>query len=135
MNRESDLRLSIASEANQYLGTGYRYGGLDKKGLDCSGLVYLVFRDHSLSLPRSSAEQRRVGRHTTMRDARVGDLIFFRQQGKVNHVAIVTGVDRGELWVTHSTTSRGVIKENLNASAYWSKRIEDVRDIVSAGLK
>lgn len=132
---ERDLRSSIANQADHFIGTRYRYGGSDRKGLDCSGLVYTVFREHALALPRSSAEQLRVGREISPQTARVGDLIFFRQNGKVNHVAIVTDVRGGDLWVTHSTTSRGVVKENLFASAYWSNRIEGVRDIIADGAK
>lgn len=125
------MRTSIADVANTYIGTNYRYGGLDSRGLDCSGLVYKVFKDHAIMLPRSSAEQIRVGKTTSPQKAQIGDLIFFRQNGRINHVAIVTEVRSSGLWVTHSTTSRGVINENLYDSAYWSSRIEDVRNIIS----
>lgn len=132
---ENALRKSIALEANQFIGTRYRYGGMDRKGFDCSGLVYAVFQEHSLSVPRSSSEQLKAGRKVSTRTAQIGDLIFFRQAGKVNHVAIVTDIRSGDLWVTHSTTSRGVIRENLSSSFYWSNRIEGVRDIISSSGK
>lgn len=130
-SNERAIRTSVADRANTYIGTNYRYGGLDSRGLDCSGLVYNVFKDHSIVLPRSSADQMRIGRPTSPKNAKIGDLIFFRQNGKINHVAIVTEVGSKGLWVTHSTTSRGVIHENLYDSAYWSSRIEGVRDIIS----
>ena len=132
-SNERAIRTSIADLANTYIGTNYRYGGLDGRGLDCSGLVYKVFKEHSITLPRSSAEQLRIGKTTSTKKAQIGDLIFFRQNGRINHVAIVTEVHSRGLWVTHSTTSKGVIHENLNESAYWSSRIEGVRDIISLG--
>lgn len=132
-NKEGTLRQSIAKEANTYVGTKYRYGGLDKRGLDCSGLVYTVFRNHSLPVPRSSGEQIKAGKKITPHSAQVGDLIFFKQNGKINHVAIVTDIRGDDLWVTHSTTSRGVVRENLFDSSYWSSRIEGVRDIIGSG--
>lgn len=128
---ERAIRTSIADLANKYVGTKYRYGGQDNRGLDCSGLVFKVFTDHAIKLPRSSSEQMRVGKMTTTKKAQIGDLVFFRQNGRINHVAIVTEVRPKGLWVTHSTTSRGVIHENLYDSAYWSSKIEEVRDIIS----
>lgn len=128
---ELSLRASIAREANTFVGTKYRYGGKDRKGLDCSGLVFTVYQDHALALPRSSSEQMKIGKRITANSAQVGDLIFFQQNGRINHVAIVTDIRGNDLWVTHSTTSRGVIREKLYDSAYWSSRIEGVRDIIS----
>lgn len=125
------VRHSIASKANAFIGTRYRYGGVDKRGLDCSGLVFTVFKDHAISLPRSSSAQMKLGKKISPQKARVGDLIFFRQAGKINHVAIITGVRNGEIWVTHCTTSRGVIREKLFESHYWTSRIEGVRDVLS----
>lgn len=132
---EKSLRLSIATDANHFIGTEYRYGGMDQSGLDCSGLVYTIFKSHAFNLPRSSSEQMKVGRRISAKAAQVGDLVFFKQNGRINHVAIVTAIKAGDLWVTHSTTSRGVIRESLNDSSYWSSRVEGVRDIISISSK
>src|SRR5438309_7945819 len=44
--------------ARQYLGVQYVFGGTDPTtGLDCSGLVQLVFRQLGLSLPRTAQLQ------------------------------------------------------------------------------
>jgi hypothetical protein len=40
-----EARVLVLSAAAQYEHTPYRYGGLDKRGLDCSGLVYVSFQD------------------------------------------------------------------------------------------
>lgn len=128
---EQTIRSSIAEKANMFVGAKYRYGGLDNKGFDCSGLVYSVYRDHAITLPRSSRDQMNLGKNISPKSAKVGDLIFFRQKGKINHVAIITGIRAGDIWVTHSTTSRGVVREKLFESPYWTSRIEEVRDVIS----
>ncbi len=127
---QSDLRLSIGKLAQHWEGKKYRYGGTGKAGFDCSGLVYLVYAEHSIKLPRTAASQSKVGRKIGSDIARVGDLIFFKQKGKINHVAIITGRDKVHLYITHSTTSKGVITENLLTSPYWMDRMISVRDVL-----
>ncbi|NND31621.1 MAG: C40 family peptidase [Saprospiraceae bacterium] len=129
---EASLRSDLVREASQYLGSKYRYGGSDQRGFDCSGLVFEVFKSHGILLPRSSHQQSTYGRMTSVEKVRVGDLIFFKQKGKVNHVAIVSKTRRDGIWVIHSTTSRGVIQENLRESRYWSQRIYASRDVLTA---
>src|SRR4051794_2390894 len=48
----------VVAEAKKYLGVPYVWGGTDpKKGLDCSGLVQLVYRNLGVELPRVSYQQ------------------------------------------------------------------------------
>jgi len=42
-----------------------------------------------------------------------------KNEGRVFHVSLVSRVKSDEIWVVHSTTSRGVIEENIMASRYW----------------
>ncbi|MBK6950189.1 MAG: C40 family peptidase [Haliscomenobacter sp.] len=62
-----------------------------------------------------------------------GDLIFFRRSASepVFHVSLVIENDGKSLWVVHSTTSRGVIQEDLLASSYWKPKIYSARDVIS----
>jgi len=51
--KEDLLRSKIVQQAYNFLDTPYRYGGTERTGMDCSGLVYRVFRDAAgKSLPR-----------------------------------------------------------------------------------
>lgn len=131
-SNDRSVRHKIVSDATRFLGTKYKYGGVDQRGLDCSGLVYTVYKQLGVNLPRSSSAQASFGKHISLDRAQVGDLVFFKQKGKIDHVAIITKKSKGETWVTHSTTSRGVIQENLEASTYWSGKVSGIRDVVVA---
>ena len=72
------------------------------------------------------------GAKIQLSNAQKGDLVFFALRGKPDHVAIVTqDASDGSLWVVHSTTSRGVLHEDIMASSYWSSRIKVARDIIN----
>ena len=126
--RSSDLRQEVVETARSYLGAPYRYGGTGSRGFDCSGLVFTVFASHGISLPRQAEDQARFGRIRSQDQAQRGDLAVFSLKGKVNHVGIITRASRKELWVVHSTTSRGVIHEDVLQSTYWSRRLKGIRD-------
>ena len=44
----------IISTALSYSGTRYKYGGTTKKGMDCSGLVYVSLKENDILFPRTS---------------------------------------------------------------------------------
>lgn len=83
-----------ASEA--LIGTPYRYGGADRRGFDCSGLVYFVHAQLGLQVPRTAAAQHAAARPVGRRALAQGDLVFFRTRpaGEVDHVGVYVGADR-----------------------------------------
>jgi cell wall-associated NlpC family hydrolase len=130
--KEMSVKAAIHQEANKYIGTPYRYGSCDSgKGFDCSGLVYTVAKSQDLTLPRSSSQMAASGPHIPWKKAEPGDLVFFGDNNRINHVGIVDKVKGDQIWVIHSTTSSGVVKENVLASDYWKKRILFAMDVVS----
>src|SRR5881392_1913471 len=51
-----DPGVRVAHRALEYKGTRYRYGGTNKRGMDCSGLVARVWADLKLKkIPRASS--------------------------------------------------------------------------------
>jgi cell wall-associated NlpC family hydrolase len=122
--KAATVKNAVISAANKNLGAKYKYGGISpKEGFDCSGLVYYAAISNKIDLPRSSSSLADAAPHINWKSAGPGDLLFFGERGKVNHVAIIEKKRSNELWVIHSTSSRGVISENVLSSSYWNKRI------------
>ena len=51
----------LINSAYSNLGLGYRGGGTNKDGFDCSGLMYSTFKKYDITLPRSSHEMAELG--------------------------------------------------------------------------
>jgi|SRR5690554_4177717 cell wall-associated NlpC family hydrolase len=113
---------SVLDTAYGFLGTPYKYGGVTKSGLDCSGLVINAYHAAGIQMPRVSREQAKTGKEVRLRDVQQGDLVFFKTSGSsINHVGIVDKVIKGEVFFIHSSTSKGVIISSLEET-YWNRR-------------
>jgi len=84
----------VVDTATSMIGIPYRYGGETPKGFDCSGLVQYSYEAAGISVPRTSREQYQSSRPIGLADARPGDLLFFRYDQRISHVAIYLGEDR-----------------------------------------
>ena len=121
----------VVETAKSFRGTPYRYGGTTRSGMDCSALVYLSFQSAGINLPRTSAEQSKVGKKVSVHNLEKGDVIFFatgKSRRKVSHAGIVTSARRGNIQFIHSSTSLGVTEDNMY-SPYWSQRVVRARRI------
>lgn len=104
-------------------GTPYQYGGTGKSGIDCSALVKNAYRSiYGLQLPRTTKEQRRVGRKVSKRALQVGDLLFFKPAGTPNHVGVYIGSNR----FIHASSSKGVTIATLS-DEYWLPKLVEAR--------
>lgn len=118
INLEDNHKLYL--EAADWIGAPYRGGGDSKKGTDCSGLVYQIYKKvYRIQVPRNSEELKDKCYKVAKRNLKEGDLVFFsssRSRKKVAHVGIYLKNGR----FIHSSTSRGVIVSRLGED-YYSK--------------
>ena len=124
----------LLAEAQTYLGTPYRYGGMTRNGIDCSAFVLSVFGSVTgMNLPRVAASQAQEGEKIEKDQLQKGDLVFFSHQGKgrISHVGIVEEVSpEGDVKFIHAATSRGVMISSLNDS-YWGPKYRFAKRVIS----
>lgn len=115
---ESASAKALIREAESWLGTPYKYGGTDRDGVDCSGLVLRVYKDAlGIGLPRNSRAQRDFCPWVASDALYPGDLLFFSSDSnrdRVTHVGIFVGDNR----MIHASSSSGVIVTDITSSYY-----------------
>ena len=123
----------ILSEANTYIGTPYRFGGMTRSGIDCSAFVLSVYGSATgINLPRISSAQAQEGERVEREQLEKGDLLFFQTRGsRISHVGIVQEITQeGEIKFIHASTSKGVTISSLNEK-YWGLRFRFARRILT----
>lgn len=119
----------LYDQYNQWRGVRYREGGLSKNGVDCSGFVYLTYRDQFRQpVPRTTERLASTGTQINPRQARAGDLVFFKTGWKQRHVGIY--LKNGSFM--HASTSRGVMISRLQ-NPYWADAFWMVRRLDHGG--
>jgi probable lipoprotein NlpC len=123
----------VITTAKTYIGTPYKYGGMTRSGMDCSGLLINSFRAIDFSLPRSSEGQSKIGKEIKMTDLQPGDLVFFatgRKKREITHVGLITDVrGKKDVKFIHSSSSLGVVEANLYAD-YYQKHFRLARRVI-----
>lgn len=115
----------LNNQLKSWRGTPYRYGGVDRKGIDCSAFVQRTFSEKfNIRLPRSTSDQAKIGEKVAKSDLRTGDLLFFKIGGTGTglHVGIY---DKDDYFI-HASTSQGVTRSSLSNS-YWKSRYWQAR--------
>ncbi len=126
LERASELVL----RALGLLGVRYRMGGNSvESGLDCSGLVSLVFREAAgLILPRNSHAMSRVGNQIDKTGLQPGDLVFFNTRRQpYSHVGIYIGEER----FVHAPSRGGAVEVANMRDRYWRQRYDGARRIAN----
>lgn len=128
-----DTRSAVVEFAKEHLGADYKYAGRSPKGFDCSGFTHYVLGAFDVELTPVSRVQENEGAEIPIADAKPGDLVFFRRSknGDVFHVALVVSNGTEGIVVIHSTSSRGVVIDNISQSSYWGAKYMTVRDVLS----
>lgn len=107
--------------ARSFVGTRYEWGGLSSAGIDCSGLVHMVFRLTGRVVPRDASQQDDAG--IEVGEPEPGDLVTYGDP--VDHIAFWAGDGR----IVHSTGREGglgVVEED-EPSALRERRRRFIR--------
>lgn len=117
----------VLLEALKYVGVRYKFGGKSLTGLDCSGLVQLVFEESvGKELPRTAREMSNVGQKVSITNLKPGDLVFFNTlRRSFSHV----GIYLGEGYFLHSPR-KGAFVRVEKMKDYWVKRFNGARRIL-----
>ncbi|MFC0139307.1 NlpC/P60 family protein [Erwinia mallotivora] len=117
----------LNDQLGQWQGTPYRYGGIGRGGVDCSGFVYITFRDRfALQLPRTTSAQTDIGTRISRDELLPGDLVFFKTGRGENGLHV--GIYDTDNQFIHASTSQGVIRSSLD-NVYWKKVFWQARRI------
>ena len=127
------LRDSLVAMARAQLGRRYVLGGESPShGFDCSGLVRYIVSALNLSLPRTAAQQARIGDAIPADTSRLlpGDLVTFGRGKRISHIGIYVGNGR----FIHASVKAGRVIETdlVRPKAAGIKPWRGARRLVSA---
>ncbi|MEC5394878.1 C40 family peptidase [Bergeyella sp. RCAD1439] len=132
--RSHDLRESIALTAQELLNIPYLWGGRSFFGVDCSGLVHLVYKINGIAMPRDSYQQAEKGLPLTfVEESQPGDLAFFEnKEGRIIHVGIMLDNQRiihasGKVRID-TLDSTGIFNEEINEHTHKLRFVKNIID-------
>jgi len=134
-SKEEAIILTIEDQivflAKENIGVRYLSGGTSSAGMDCSGMVFRTFKNAEIKVPRSSKELANYGVTISKSEAKPGDLIFFKTNGRkvINHVGIITEVIGEEIKFVHASVHGGVMINSLN-DAYYKKAYAKINRVI-----
>lgn len=82
---------ALVQTAYMYLNAPYLWGGKTPFGIDCSGMVQMVYKLNGYSLLRDASQQATQGEALSfIEESEPGDLAFFdNEEGRIIHVGII----------------------------------------------
>lgn len=123
------LKNTLMTQFRQWEGVKYRFGGVNRNGIDCSAFVREVMASVDISLPRTTHYQITRGIQVRREALQPGDLVFFKPTPKTRHVGIYLG--QGQFM--HASTRKGVTISRLD-NGYWGPRYDMARRIVAGNM-
>ena len=114
-------RRELITEALQWVGTPYKYGGNSRNGIDCSAYVQRLFRTQGVLLPRTARGQYKASRDYAVTRPLPGDVVYFRKNKRnrsIVHCGIVLPMGK---FIHASGARKKVVVSSLWDSFYRNK--------------
>ncbi|MBP1964334.1 C40 family peptidase [Paenibacillus aceris] len=119
---------NIISLGKKYMGTPYKFGSKvgQTRTFDCSTLTKYIYGKYGITLPRTAAQQSKVGSYVSKSNLKKGDLVFFSVPGRpgVGHVGVYLGNNK----MLNTYGSGGVKITTLNS--YWNSHYITARRVI-----
>jgi len=120
------LGVKAATLAREQLGKPYQWGATGPEKFDCSGLVWHVYGELGVQMPRVSRSQASAGRHVARSELQAGDLVFFATNGSsINHVGIYVG----DSDFVHAPRRYVPVKTDSLNNSWWRQRYKGARRV------
>jgi cell wall-associated NlpC family hydrolase len=116
----SGIAAQAVELARSRIGAPYVPGAAGPNAFDCSGLVYWVYSQFGLAVPRSTQEQLEWATPVEMSQLQPGDIVFFENTSsssdRISHVGIYVGSGG----VVMAVNNGDIVREVPLAEPYWS---------------
>ncbi|MEJ6735276.1 MAG: NlpC/P60 family protein [Flavobacteriales bacterium] len=118
-SQKSEVKnIKLYTFIDEWYGSKYKYGGLSKSGVDCSGFCNVLYSQvYNKKIQRTTSQLSKKINKTSKSNLKEGDLVFFNVSRKKNsHVGIYLKNNR----FVHASSSRGVVISSLE-NPYYKK--------------
>ena len=124
--QQNKITKALYKEYKKWNNVPYKYGGTSLKGVDCSSLMQIVYKDaFSLKIPRTTKNQAKIGHKVSKNSSKEGDLVFFKTKYKTRHSGII--IEGGKFM--HTSTKNGVMISDMN-NPYWKSKYWQTRRVL-----
>ncbi|MCI4624562.1 MAG: NlpC/P60 family protein [Candidatus Magnetoovum sp. WYHC-5] len=136
----SILEKTVPKQSKRYIGLPYKLGSNPDRlpSTDCSNLISAITRnsvdDYGLEFSPYYLQSSKIYENShkiTKKEARTGDLMFFRQsKPEGNHVGIIVKKEKGNFYFVHASSTVGVTITSTASPPweyYWKNRFHSYR--------